>query len=304
MRLPMAAAESSRRERRQEQSQERRQELWLCRTPRRGIVAPLPLPEPCVGRFMRVAAAPLLCALAGALGGCAGPSLPVPPPGLAYRLPSPPTLGYRMADTVRVEIQALGQSFAVEGGARSDWRMEYEPDPRGVRVTATLVDLDARMSNPLGPGQLVDESQVTGPVVFTLGPRGNPDVVSFPRIEARAAQFFTGGTIAQGFFPRLPGRSLVPGEGWVDTVSYSAAEAGAQTTVPRSAPCGAIRPRGTRRWGTPPTSSCGCRGRRSSRAPRPSRAPSSRRAWRADWRDTFSGTRAPETSIPRSTGAI
>ncbi len=180
---------------------------------------------------MRVAAAPLLCALAGALGGCAGPSPPVPPPGLAYRLPSPPTLGYRMADTVRVEIQALGQSFAVEGGARSDWRIEYEPDPRGVRVTATLVDLDARMSNPLGPGQLVDESQVTGPVVFTLGPRGNPDVVSFPRIEAGAAQFFTGGTIAHGFFPCLPGRSLVPGEGWVDTVSYSAAEAGAQTTV-------------------------------------------------------------------------
>ena len=180
---------------------------------------------------MRVAAAPLLCALAGALGGCAWPSPPVPPPGLAYRLPSPPTLGYRMADTVRVEIQALGQSLAVEGGARSDWRIEYEPDPRGVRVTATLVDLDARMSNPLGPGQLVDESQVTGPVVFTLGPRGNPDVVSFPRIEAGAAQFFTGGTIAHGFFPCLPGRSLVPGEGWVDTVSYSAAEAGAQTTV-------------------------------------------------------------------------
>jgi len=145
---------------------------------------------------MRVAAAPILRALAGVLGGCAGPSPPVPPPGLAYRLPSPPTLGYRMADTVRVEIQALGQSFAVEGGARSDWRMEYEPDPRGVRVTATQVDLDARMSNPLGPGQLVDESQVTGPVVFTLGPHGNPDVVSFPRIEAGAAQFFTGGTIA------------------------------------------------------------------------------------------------------------
>jgi hypothetical protein len=37
--------------------------------------------------------------------------------------------------------------------------------------------------------------------------------------------------VAHGFFPRLPGRALVRGESWVDTVSYAATEAGAETTV-------------------------------------------------------------------------
>jgi hypothetical protein len=136
-----------------------------------------------------------------------------------------------MADTARVEIQAMGQSFALEGGARSDWRMEFRSDSAGMRVTATLVDLDARMSNPLGPGQTVDESQVSGPVVFVLDPRGNPTVLSVPELGAGAAQFFTGGTIANGFFPRLPGRVLAPGEGWVDTVSWTAEESGTSNTV-------------------------------------------------------------------------
>jgi hypothetical protein len=136
-----------------------------------------------------------------------------------------------MADTVRVEIQALGQSFALAGGARSDWRMEFRPDSAGTRVTATLVDLDARMSNPLGPGQTVDEAQVTGPVVFVLDARGNPTVLSVPRLGPGAAQFFTGGTIANGFFPRLPGRLLAPGESWVDTVSWTADESGTSNRV-------------------------------------------------------------------------
>src|SRR5690606_9544947 len=46
-----------------------------------------------------------------------------------------------------------------------------------------------------------------------------------------AAQFFTGATIAHGFFPRVPGRTLVPGESWTDTVAYAAAEAGSEMEV-------------------------------------------------------------------------
>jgi hypothetical protein len=136
-----------------------------------------------------------------------------------------------MADTVRVELEALGQSFAVEGGARSDWRMEFAPDSGGVRVTATLIDLDARMSNPLGGAETVDESGVSGPVVFVLDPLGTPRVVSLPELEPGAAQFFTGSTIANGLFPRVPGRPVALGESWADTVSYAGDEAGARTTV-------------------------------------------------------------------------
>jgi len=166
-----------------------------------------------------------------AASACAGPGNPAPPPGLTYRLPDPPAAAYRMADTVQVGIQAMGQAFSVAGGARSDWRMEFALDAGGVRVTATLLDLDARMSNPLGPDQTVDETEVAGQVVFVLDQRGNPTVVSVPELGSGAAQFFTGSTIANGFFPRLPGRALAPGESWVDTVSYTSDDAGAESTV-------------------------------------------------------------------------
>jgi hypothetical protein len=109
--------------------------------------------------------------------------------------------------------------------------MEFAADSGGVRVTATLLDLDARMSNPLGADQTVDESDVEGQVVFVLDPRGAPTVERVPELGPGAAQFFTGSTIANGFFPRLPGRVPAPGESWVDTVSYSSDEAGAQSTV-------------------------------------------------------------------------
>ena len=166
-----------------------------------------------------------------AASACAAPGAPAPPPGLIYRLPDPPAAAYRMADTVLVGIQAMGQAFSVQGGARSDWRMEFAPDTGRVRVTATLLDLDARMSNPLGADQIVDESDVEGQVVFLLDPRGNPTLVSVPELGTGAAQFFTGSTIANGFFPRLPGRVLSLGESWVDTVSYTSADGGAESTV-------------------------------------------------------------------------
>jgi hypothetical protein len=41
----------------------------------------------------------------------------------------------------------------------------------------------------------------------------------------------TGSTIANGFFPRVPGRPVASGESWVDTVSYAGEEAGAESTV-------------------------------------------------------------------------
>jgi hypothetical protein len=136
-----------------------------------------------------------------------------------------------MSDTVRVELEALGQSFAIEGGARSEWRMEFAPDSGGIRVAAALLDLDARMSNPLGPGRTVDESVVSGSVVFVLDALGNSRIVSVPELNPEAAQFFTGSTIANGFFPRVPGRPVAPGESWGDTVSYSGDQTVAESSV-------------------------------------------------------------------------
>jgi hypothetical protein len=150
---------------------------------------------------------------------------------LAYGVPVPPTLDYVSGDSARIEIAAAGQQFAVTANVRERWRMAFAAAPGGTRVTATLTDMDARMTSPLSSPATADESAVTGPVVFTLDARGRVAVDSVPTIEPAVAQFLNGYGIAHGFFPRLPGRPVASGQSWTDTVAYVTDEGGAKTTV-------------------------------------------------------------------------
>jgi hypothetical protein len=165
-----------------------------------------------------------------ALAACATPSLATPP-ALAYGVPIPPVVQYAVGDTARVEIQAGGQSFAVSVSVAESWRMEFAPTGAGARVTATLTDMDGRLSNPLTSPQSADESAVSGPVVFTLDRRGRPTVEALPTVTPAVAQFLSGSGMAYTFFPRLPARAVQAGESWTDTVGYDTEESGARTTV-------------------------------------------------------------------------
>lgn len=174
------------------------------------------------------AGAPLLVLV---LAACGGPGGIRPAPALAYRVPTPATVDYVSGDTARIQIEAAGQRFAVRVDVAARWRMAFEAAAQGVRVTATLSDLDARLSNPFGAAQTADESAVQGPMVFTLDDRGRATVLTVPTIKPLVAQFINGHGIAQGFFPRLPGRVSTSGTTWTDTVSYETDEAGARTAV-------------------------------------------------------------------------
>ncbi|MSR35459.1 MAG: hypothetical protein EXR95_02275 [Gemmatimonadetes bacterium] len=165
-----------------------------------------------------------------ALAACATPSLPTPP-ALAYGVPAPPVVRYAVGDTARVEIQAGAQSFAVSVSVAESWRMEFTPTAAGTRVTATLTDMDGRLTNPLTSPQSADESAVSGPVVFTLDRRGRPTVEALPTVTPAVAQFLSGSGMAHTFFPRLPGRTVGVGESWTDTVGYDTDESGARTSV-------------------------------------------------------------------------
>ncbi len=175
-------------------------------------------------RRWTVAALPILsaCATGGAPGSARA---------LAYGVPAAATVGYLVGDTARVELQAAGQSFALSAAAREGWRMEFTPAGDGLRVTATLVDLDARLTNPMTPPATADESAVTGPVVFTLDRRGKATVERLPQMTAVVSQFLSGTGVANSFFPRLPGRAVARGESWVDTVEYTSDEGGAASTT-------------------------------------------------------------------------
>ncbi len=179
---------------------------------------------------MTTRSAPLL--LLFALFGCgASTGVVAPPRALAYAVPTPAVVEYVSGDSARIQIDAGGQRFAVRAEVAERWRMAFEAAPQGTRVTATLIDLDARVTNPMSAPATADESTVQGPVVFTLDARGRATVERVPTIKPVVAQFLNGYGVAQGFFPRLPGRSLAAGASWTDTVSYETEESGAKTTV-------------------------------------------------------------------------
>jgi hypothetical protein len=166
-----------------------------------------------------------------ALAACAGPGQATPAAALAYGMPRTATADYVSGDSARIQIEAGGQRFAVEADVQQTWRMEFAPVARGVRVTATLTGMQGTLQAPMSRPQTADESAVQGPVVFTLDARGRATVERLPTIKPVVAQFLSGAGIAQGFFPRLPGRAAGPGQSWTDTVGYTTDESGAKTTV-------------------------------------------------------------------------
>ena len=176
---------------------------------------------------------PLLLLLLAPLAACAGAGAGARVPMLAYRVPVPPVVGYLIADTARVDVEAAGQGLGMGMVANARWRMEFLPaDGDDMQVTATLLELAARVANPVTIAQTADESVVSGPVVFTMDPRGRATIVRLPTLSPPAAfQVVSGAKIAHAFFPGLPGRVVSEGEGWVDTVSYSTEEGAAGTTV-------------------------------------------------------------------------
>ena len=175
--------------------------------------------------------APTLASLV-LLGACAAaPPAPPAPRALAYGIPSPAVVDYVVGDSARAEIMAAGQRFALNVTVAERWRMEFAAAAGGTRVTATLTDLDARLTNPLSAPQTADESAVSGPVVFTLDGRGRSTIEALPTVTPAVAQFLSGSGVAQTFFPRLPGRTVAAGDSWTDTVAYSATEGDATIDV-------------------------------------------------------------------------
>ena len=159
---------------------------------------------------------PSLTVLTLTLAACAGG--PPSPPGLAYGVPDPASVTYLSGDTARMDIDAGGQSMQARISSAATLATEFSRDGDGVQVSMTVRDLDARMSNPAGPPASADESGIEGPLVFTLDRRGVATLVSQPKLNQSAQQFFQPLLLAQTFFPRLPGRGVAPGESWTDTI--------------------------------------------------------------------------------------
>lgn len=143
------------------------------------------------------------------------------PPALAYRLPEPAQVQYAAGDTLRIEINALGQTLGLSVSSTAEYDVSFTDAPDGVGATLRVRDLVADVSLPMAGAMRVDEEIVQGDLVLALDRRGDVTILESPDVEEVASAFFAGPTIAHSFFPGLPGRAVAIGDSWVDTVSYS-----------------------------------------------------------------------------------
>lgn len=162
--------------------------------------------------------APLPAALLAAASCARGSAAP---PALAYRVPDPATARYDVGDTMTVQITALGQSLSLGVDMAAVYDLAFERAEAGaIRVTLGVNDLAAQVSAPMaGPIQL-DESIVSGDLVFTLDRRGTVEVTATPDVASAGGELLSPVGIAHALFPALPGTAVAAGDGWVDTLSY------------------------------------------------------------------------------------
>lgn len=156
---------------------------------------------------------------------CGGAGAPPGPPSLAYEVPAEPTATYVKADTAVVSVDAGGQMIDVTASSRTTMDMSFAPEADGgIRVTTRFSDLHATATNPMGPAQEVREDAVEGELVFTLSRTGKGTLVSAPEVDDKAQTFLSPTMIAATFFPRLPGRAVMAGDTWTDTVTVDTEE--------------------------------------------------------------------------------
>ncbi|HSG07935.1 MAG TPA: hypothetical protein VLA36_06245 [Longimicrobiales bacterium] len=160
----------------------------------------------------------VLVASLSTLAACGGGG-PAAPAGLAYGLPSPSTVTYVSGDTANMDIDAGGQSMQARTTGRATLTTAFTRAPDGIQVSLEVTDLDGRVSTPMSSAS-ADENGITGPLVFTMDRRGVVTMVAQPELTEEASQFFSPVGLANGFFPRLPGRGAQVGEQWTDTVTF------------------------------------------------------------------------------------
>ena len=145
-------------------------------------------------------------------------------PTLEYGMPSPDNVRYAFADTTTVGVSMMGQTMEIGQRATAEYAVAFSPAPAGVNVTMSLSDLSGEITQPMGAPLRVDESAVEGVLVFSLDRHGNAVVAETPEVELTASQMVSGLSLAHSFFPGLPAASVVPGDSWVDTVTYEGEE--------------------------------------------------------------------------------
>jgi hypothetical protein len=137
-------------------------------------------------------------------------------------LPAVTEVTYDVLDSATVGIEALGQTLELEVGSAAVYGVSFSRAGDGVRVTLSVEDLAATVTVPMAGPIEVDESTITGDLVFTLDRRGEATLEAAPVVDDAIGQLMPPLQVAHSFFPALPGGPVRSGDTWTDTISYGA----------------------------------------------------------------------------------
>lgn len=161
------------------------------------------------------------------VAGCSGGGRATPP-ALAYRLPEPTTVTYVSESEVYQEVDAMGQSMAGGGEVNMTIEASFEEVSGGLRATLNVVEADADIGMPGAGSVTADEDDIGGPLVMVIDREGNVAVEALPEIDGSAEEVFGFVSIANTFFPALPGTGVAAGATWTDTASFAGEEGGGE----------------------------------------------------------------------------
>ena len=150
------------------------------------------------------------------------------PVGMAFELPDPAVLDYVTGDTVRIDIDAGGQSLQARIATSAAVGVTFTRVDDGVQVSMAFDDFSGRLTQPMGGPQTADASDIDGPLLFTLDRRGHASRVTEPDLSGNAPQFLQPLALAHTFFPRVPGGPVPAGHTWQDTIRYDGETGGGQ----------------------------------------------------------------------------
>lgn len=143
---------------------------------------------------------------------------------LRYASPMPGTVTFTTVDSLESTTSGLPTGeMESQGVMRFVSRLQFTPVADGMAVRATLEMMSGTMQTPMGPVPL--DADRVDPVEFTMGVEGpDPDQMpaSFGAMpdpgSPGAAASLMGMSRALSGLLRLPGRALMPGESWTDTI--------------------------------------------------------------------------------------
>lgn len=166
----------------------------------------------------------LVLGLAGCAGGGGGDGV-APEAAFTYRAPEMGPVTYLRTDTLGLDLETPMGAMAVEVTTEATLGVTFTPTADGMEVAMTFEDFSARVPDPMGGTTTVGGEGIEGPLVFQMSPRGDDvQITSRPELSTEAREVVSALSMANEFFPVLPGSAPALGSSWVDTVTYAGSE--------------------------------------------------------------------------------